>query len=299
MWKGKKGTQKINVLVSVLSLSLLATPSTSATTTESFVFGGCSQQKYTPGSAYESNLNSLLTSLVNSAMFTTYNNFTIQSPSSSQNTVYGLFQCRGDLSPGDCGHCVARAIGQLSSLCPVSCGGALQLQGCFLKYDNVTFLGVEDKTEVLRRCGPSVGYDSDSLTRRDAVLDYVAAGDGSSGAYKPYRTGVSGDVFAAAQCVGDLSAGECQDCLSDAVGRLKTYCGATAWGDLYLAKCYAKFTKGGARSNGGGGGSNDNNNDDEIEKTLAILIGLIAGVALLIVFLSFLRKVCEKGKGGK
>lgn len=43
----------------------------------------------------------------------------------------------------------------------------------------------------------------------------------------------------------------------------------------------------------------DENNDDEIEKTLAILIGLIAGVALLIVFLSFLRKVCEKGKGKK
>lgn len=40
-----------------------------------------------------------------------------------------------------------------------------------------------------------------------------------------------------------------------------------------------------------------NHNDDEIEKTLAILIGLIAGVALIIVFLSFLSKVCEKHKG--
>ncbi|XLT62171.1 hypothetical protein HN873_018695 [Arachis hypogaea] len=38
-----------------------------------------------------------------------------------------------------------------------------------------------------------------------------------------------------------------------------------------------------------------NHNDDEIEKTLAILIGLIAGVALIIVFLS-LSKVCEKHK---
>lgn len=40
----------------------------------------------------------------------------------------------------------------------------------------------------------------------------------------------------------------------------------------------------------------DNDNDEDIEKTLAILIGLIAGVALIIVFLSFLRKVLE-GKG--
>jgi hypothetical protein len=41
----------------------------------------------------------------------------------------------------------------------------------------------------------------------------------------------------------------------------------------------------------------ENHNDDEIEKTLAILIGLIAGVALIIVFLSFLNKVCDKQRG--
>lgn len=40
-----------------------------------------------------------------------------------------------------------------------------------------------------------------------------------------------------------------------------------------------------------------NNNDEEIEKTLAILIGLIAAVALIILFLSFLSKLCDNGKG--
>ncbi|KAF2316826.1 hypothetical protein GH714_042167 [Hevea brasiliensis] len=145
------------------------------------------------------------------------------------------------------------------------------------------FLGVEDKTVVLKKCGPSIGYESDSLTRRDALLGYLGASDGS---YKPYRVGGSGDIYGVAQCVQDLSANECQDCLSDAIGRLKTDCGPAASGDLFLAKCYVRFSDRGAHSHGG----NDNNNDDEIEKTLAILVGLIAGVALLIVFLSFLRK---------
>lgn len=40
-----------------------------------------------------------------------------------------------------------------------------------------------------------------------------------------------------------------------------------------------------------------NNNDDEIEKTLAIIIGLIAAVALIIVFISFLNKLCDDEKG--
>lgn len=34
----------------------------------------------------------------------------------------------------------------------------------------------------------------------------------------------------------------------------------------------------------------DDDDDDELEKTLAILIGIIAAVALLVVFLSYFRK---------
>ncbi|KAB2097245.1 Cysteine-rich repeat secretory 12 -like protein [Gossypium arboreum] len=266
------------------------TPSDSAT--DSFVFGGCSQLKYTSGSPYESNVNSILTSLVNSAMYTSYSNFTLPG-ASNQDTVYGLFQCRGNLNSGDCGRCVAKAVSQLGTLCLDSTGGVLQLEGCFVKYDNTTFLGVEDKTVVVKKCGPSISSYSEALGRRDAVLGYLGASDGT---YKPFRVSGSGDVQGVAQCVGDLSPSECQDCLSDAIGRLKTDCGAAKWGDMYLAKCYARYSEGGDHSHGQ---KDTNNNDEEIDKTLAILIGLIAAVALIILFLSFLSKLCDNGKGAK
>ncbi|KAH7570906.1 hypothetical protein JRO89_XS05G0219800 [Xanthoceras sorbifolium] len=231
----------------MITLSLLTTPSSSAT--DSFVFGGCSQLKYAQGSPYENNVNSLLASLVNSAMLNTYNNFTFPG-TTSQETLYGLYQCRGDLSSADCGRCVARAVSQLGTLCLDSCGGALQLEGCFVKYDNISFLGVEDKTVVVKKCGPLTAFDSDGLIRRDAVLGYLGSGDGS---YKTYRVGGSGNINGVAQCVGDLSASECQDCLSEAIGRLKTDCGAAKWGDVYLAKCYARYSAGGDHSHGGHG----------------------------------------------
>lgn len=182
---------------------------------------------------------------------------------------------------------------QLGVLCLNSVGGALQLDGCFIKYDNATFLGVEDKTVVVKKCGPSIGYDSGELTRRDAVLTFLAGGG------EFYRVGESGRVQGVAQCVGDLSASECQDCLSSAIGRLKTDCGTASSGDMFLAKCYARYSDGGDQSRSGNGPNknDDDDNGDEIEKTLAILIGLIAGVALIIVFLSFLRKLCEKRDG--
>ncbi|KAL5570908.1 hypothetical protein UlMin_020505 [Ulmus minor] len=266
----------------LLSLSSLPIHSLSSST-DSFVFGGCTQQKYTPNSPYESNINSLLTSLVNSATYSSYNNYTITG-SSPQDVVYGLFQCRGDLSMPDCATCIARAVSQVGGLCPQTCGGALQLQGCYIKYDNATFLGVEDKTVVLKKCGPSDGYDTDRMARRDAVLASLA---GSGG---PFRVGGSADVQGMAQCVGDLSFGECQDCVSDAIGRLKSDCGQGNFGDMFLAKCYAKYSTGGADQFNSKAHHNDKSSN-EGEKTFAIIIGLLAGVALLIIFLAFIRKV--------
>lgn len=245
--------------------------------------------KYTPGSAFESNLNSLLTSLVNSATFSSYNNFTILG-STSQDVVYGLYQCRGDLSMPDCAMCVARSITQIGTICPDSTGGSLQLQGCFIKYDNTTFLGVEDKTVLMKKCGPSLGYDQDLMSRRDAVLGGIGSGGGL------YRVGASGKIQGVAQCVGDLSMSECQDCVSDAIGSLKSECGAAVSGDMFLGKCYARYSAGKIGESASKSGSGSSSNDGE--RAFAITIGLLAGVALVIVFLSFIRKVAS-GKGGK
>ncbi|XP_034706037.1 plasmodesmata-located protein 7-like [Vitis riparia] len=264
-------------------VSLLSLPLPSHSSNDDFVFMGCSQIKYTPNSPYESNLDSLLTSLANSATYSTYNNFTIMG-SSPQDVVYGLYQCRGDLSMPDCATCVARAVSQLGSLCSQTCGGALQLQGCFVKYDNDTFLGVEDKTVVLKKCGPSVGYEAERMGRRDAVLGSMEASSGG------YRVGGSGDVQGVAQCVGDLSVGECQDCVSEAISRLKSDCGTAVYGDMFLGKCYARYTTAGAHTYAH---PNHDSSHDDGEKTFAIIVGLLAGVALIIIFLTFMRKVFE------
>ncbi|PSS13367.1 Cysteine-rich repeat secretory protein like [Actinidia chinensis var. chinensis] len=228
----------------LITITLLTRPSTS--TIQSFVYGGCSQLKYNRGTPYESNVNSLLTSLVNSASAANFNNFKISVPGSGPtDIVYGLFQCRGDLSNTDCQGCVANGVSQLGTLCSDATGGALQLEGCFVKYDNTAFLGGEDKAVVLKKCGSSIGYDSDALARRDAVMDYLAAG----GQY--FRVGGSGKVQGVVQCVQDLSMSECQDCLSEAIRRLKSECGSAAWGDMFLGKCYARYSERGDYSKSG------------------------------------------------
>ncbi|KAI3696300.1 hypothetical protein L1987_79312 [Smallanthus sonchifolius] len=62
---------------------------------------------------------------------------------------------------------------------------------------------------------------------------------GGNGQY--FRGGVFGSIQGVAQCVQDLSLSDCQDCLSEANGRLRSECETSTWGDMYLEKCYIRF----------------------------------------------------------
>lgn len=236
----KPSTHQLLPLITIFTLQIFFLTTPASSSTDTFLYGGCSQIKYAPASQFESNLNSLLSSLVNSATYSPYNKYTIMG-SSPQDVVYGLYQCRADMAMPDCATCVARAVTHLAPLCSQTCGGAVQLEGCFVKYDNVSFIGSEDKTVVMKKCGPSDGESADQMGRRDAVLA------GLNGAGGPYRVGGSEDVQGVAQCVGDLSMGQCQDCLTEAIRRLKAECGGAVFGDMFLGKCYARYTTSGAR----------------------------------------------------
>ncbi|PWZ07170.1 Cysteine-rich repeat secretory protein 60 [Zea mays] len=231
-----------------------------------FVYAGCSQGRYDPGSQYAADVDTALSSLANSAGFTAYANYTSPSPSGLE----GVYQCRSDLPAAVCGVCVKSAVSKLASLCSAAAGAAVQLRACFARYGNDSFLGKQDTT-------------------------------------------------AMSQCVGDLGAKACTDCVSAAASQLKAGCGYASAAEVYLGKCYARFWSnaggggvpvgGGAGTGGGGVGGgaagngyayggfvpNTYGQHDESGKTLAIIIGLVAAVAIVIVFLSFLRRAGAVG----
>lgn len=148
------------LLLFLISASI-SSAATAAAGGKSFIYAGCSQAKYDESSAYKANVESLLSSLANAASNSTYGKFTSDSASSST-PAYGLFQCRGDLDTSSCQSCIRSALAQLSPLCPSSSGAALQLDGCFLRYDNQSFIGKEETNLLYNKCGPAPpnGYKS-------------------------------------------------------------------------------------------------------------------------------------------
>ncbi|KAK9060081.1 hypothetical protein SSX86_020785 [Deinandra increscens subsp. villosa] len=271
-------SQSLSFLL-LLSLIMFSVSSVlSVSTANSTIYIQCSQLNFTSTTPYESNVDSLFTSLIDSASLYNFNKF----ESSPQNDgVYGLFQCRGDLSSPNCKDCVVNAVSQLKTTCPMSTGGQIQLDGCFVKYDNTTFFGAQEKTEVCKRCGPSIGYNSDVLNRVDEALAYLVGGNGQY-----FRGGSFGSIQGVAQCVQDLSLSDCQDCLSEACGRLRTECETSTWGDMYLGKCYIRYAdqgnedtanNGNSSSNKSSGGGGNNN----IVKWIGYIIAAVVGAGSL------------------
>jgi hypothetical protein len=102
------------------------------------VWDYCGQTgQYTNGSAFQRNLNKVLESLVDKVYSSGggYNASLIQGNDSA---VYGLMQCRGDLDSSNCKQCALAAKTKLVQDCH-NTSGFIQLDGCFLHYDNHLF----------------------------------------------------------------------------------------------------------------------------------------------------------------
>ncbi|KAG8391639.1 hypothetical protein BUALT_Bualt01G0208300 [Buddleja alternifolia] len=247
-----------------------------------FIYSGCSQVKYQPNSPYETNLNSLLSSIVAASSQTLYNAFAIGNDTAAppDAAAYGLYQCRGDLKTTDCSTCISTLISQIELLCPYTNGASLQLDRCFVRYEDTDFLGKIDTSVRYKKCSPTRrgNDDVEFLRRRDGVLGDLQAAVG-------FRVSVTGAVEGYAQCLGDLSAADCSDCLGEAVAEVKSLCGSAAAGDVFLAQCYVRYWEAGYYD-----AASDSSNQDDVGKTVAIIVGVVAGVAVLIVLLSYCKK---------
>ncbi|KAG4995031.1 hypothetical protein JHK86_031858 [Glycine max] len=278
-----------------------------------FIYAVCSQEKYQPNSPFEGNLNSFLSSVVSSSSDITYNSFAVGNGSLTpqEGSVYGLYQCRGDLHPIDCSKCVGRLVNQIGLVCPYALGASLQLEGCLVRYEHAgDLLGKLDTSLRYKKCSKAATSDVEFFHRRDDVLADLQTANG-------FRVSSSGIVEGFAQCLGDLSVSDCSSCIADAVGKLKSLCGSAAAADLFLGQCYARYWASGYYHESGGRSMNSyaindpfvekrseneeeaevltnySSNNDQVGKSVAIIVGVFAGLAVLVVILS----ICKTAAG--
>jgi hypothetical protein len=196
----------------------------------------CSESdRATTSSEYEANLSGILNSLAANGPI--HDGFYTAEAGKGANKIYGLAQCRGDISAADCAACIKNVT--MVQGCSNSRNATLWFTWCFLRYSNTSFFGEWDQSgmasyndtnfedpkvvsEALNFTNTLVSTTpSQPLMYQTAVLD----------------VGQNGKRYGMAQCTRDLSKSDCGMCLEFQLVTYKNSVGNKRSWDIYGFSC--------------------------------------------------------------
>ncbi|KAM7493121.1 hypothetical protein LguiB_027730 [Lonicera macranthoides] len=180
---------------------------------------------YTPNSTYQTNLNSLFSSLSSGSTIVGTIFSTSTAGEDPPNIASGNFLCRGDLNTLECHNCVANATGEITTRCPNQKSAVIWYDECMLRYSDRSFFSTVDVQ-------PRVYYaNADNIIRTEQARFQQVLGETMDELAKMASTDSPNDQFVKAfatleanvtslqrlyglaQCTQDLSSEECNMCL--------------------------------------------------------------------------------------
>jgi hypothetical protein len=223
------------------SFLLLAVP----TNAEDPFYTDCpSNTNYTRGSAFQANLDALLSSIPGAAAASSGFAENVTDPGPDQ--VYGYAQCRGDVNASDCRACLDAAARDMGSKCTAGQKTAgLFYDKCLLRHSNASFFGDLDTSVVVwlpngqNATQPAfssmLGTLMGNVTERAAYASPRKFAVGSA-ALTPFES-----IYGMAQCTRDLAPDDCNRCLVSAVGFIPTCCHRKQGGRILYRSCFIRF----------------------------------------------------------
>ncbi|XP_057808526.1 cysteine-rich repeat secretory protein 55-like [Salvia miltiorrhiza] len=159
--------------------------------------------------------------------------------------VYGLAQCRGDVSSSDCSSCIQDAAKEIRTLCPNQADARIWYDYCFLRYSTQKFFGGVDTWGVYLYNTQNVS-DPEVFNKKLASLMDVISKEAvrtSSRGLGRGKTDVSEFVrlYALVQCTRDLSQINCAQCLAIAVSNFPTFCDNKRGCRVLYSSCYVRY----------------------------------------------------------
>lgn len=225
----------------LLALVVAPAHASSNLDTSAVVYILCNTQSYSNGSTFSEELSSVLQTLQKEASSAPY--FSTQ-----EDTVVGAYQCRGDLSLDTCSQCVNSAAQSALSSCPNAIGSRVQLDGCFLRYENYSFF-VEDSSVVVELCNTQKDNSSSFQTHVTQLLRQVTnAAPNNKLLYASARSALTSSsanassnyLYALAQCLNYLSPAACARCLAAHSSSWQD-CEFAVGAQVHSVSCYYRF----------------------------------------------------------
>ncbi|PON48523.1 Cysteine rich receptor like kinase [Parasponia andersonii] len=209
-----------------------------------FMYKTCNTSaNFTSGSVYDQNLKFTLTSLISNASLSGFNVTTVgQNP----DLVYGLLQCRGDISVKDCQTCAKITASTIRQNCSNQKEASIAYDNCEIQYSDRRFFSTVNSDQ---RQGL---YNVENTTEPELFnrwLDNLVRNLSSNAASDPSRfavgstnyTDVGNKLYAMLQCTRDLSEKSCLTCLEDITGYIPRTCGGKVGCQIYSMSCNLRY----------------------------------------------------------
>lgn len=195
----------------------------------------CSGKALTNGSAFQTNLNTLFSSL-NSESPTS--NFYNDTAGTGSDRVYGLYLCQGDLSHPDCQKCINAATTDILKACSKR-QAIIYYDYCQLRYSDNDFFGIMDAYNDFWRTN-----NNNNVSVPQRPLDFVSNLIKEAPHNKPMfaaNASVEHSLFAMAECTMDITSADCAKCLNTIFGYIKSCCGGYQGWRLLSPSCSIRY----------------------------------------------------------
>ncbi|XP_030474129.1 cysteine-rich receptor-like protein kinase 10 [Syzygium oleosum] len=181
---------------------------------------------FTPNSTYQSNLDTLLSSLSSAATNSTTGFANATAGQNPPDRAYGLFLCRGDVNTATCSDCVATGKQEILQRCPNQRVSVIWYDECMLRYSNQSISSAMEQSpaRILYNTGNVTDttrfMDLLGQTLNDAATRASAGGSERKVAVAEANFTSLQRLYAFAQCTPDLTASDCGTCLQFGIANL-------------------------------------------------------------------------------
>ncbi|KAL3727915.1 hypothetical protein ACJRO7_032631 [Eucalyptus globulus] len=176
---------------------------------------------FTPNSTYESNLNTVLSSLSSNATTSTNGFATATAGQNPPDQAHGLFLCRGDVSISTCSDCVATGKLVVLRRCRNQRVATIWYDECMLRYDNRSFFSALEMKPSYQTANTSNITDPTRFAQvLGQTMDTIAKRASNGGSGKKFAVEEANltslqKLYTLAQCTPDLTTSDCNRCLQE------------------------------------------------------------------------------------
>ncbi|XP_074302853.1 cysteine-rich receptor-like protein kinase 8 [Silene latifolia] len=217
----------MKILISILSILgfyVVKTNSSLAYT----CFANCTDSSiYSPNSTYQTNLDTLLSTLTKQAAST---GFYKSSIGQNVDQIHAHYLCRGDVSASDCSSCVYQASGTMSGECPFKRSAIIWFDNCMLGYSNLPFSDNAPSRVIGNPKNVSsnefVAFVKTLENNTNKLAPQVANNTIKYGTKESDVTDSSDKLYSLGQCNPYLTEDDCDRCLKNAIAQLPKMYGA-------------------------------------------------------------------------